>query len=227
MLVIAHRGASGTQPENTLAAFKKAIKLGAEMIELDVHLCKTGELVVIHDARINRTTNGHGLISHKTLVKLQGLDAGNGEKIPTLKEVFDIAGGKTKINIELKGKGVVTETVKLIKHQIENKIQTANDFVISSFNRRQLKEFHALMPEVPIGILYEGHPVGYLKLAEELHAASINLSIKHVNEKLVGEIHQNGLHVWIYTVNHMEDFEAMKMISVDAVFTNYPELFIS
>ncbi len=227
MIVIAHRGASGTQPENTLAAFKKAVKLGAEMIELDVHLCKTKELVVIHDARVNRTTNGHGFVSHKTLLELQELDAGNGENISTLQEVFDLIKGKIKINIELKGKGVVTETVKLIKHQIESKNQIANDFIISSFHHSQLKEFHSLMPEVPIGVLYEHHPEGYLKLAEELHASSINLSIKHINEKLVQEIHQNDLQVWIYTVNSEEDFKAMQAMGVDAVFTNYPERFIS
>jgi glycerophosphoryl diester phosphodiesterase len=226
MLVIAHRGASGTSPENTLAAFQKATELGAEMIELDVHLCKTGELVVIHDGRVNRTTNGHGFVSHKTLSQLQELDAGNGEKIPALHEVFDLIGGKTKINIELKGKHVVTETVKLIKHRIEGKTQAADDFIISSFHHNQLEEFHALIPEVPIGILYERSPAEYQKLASYLEATSINLSIKHINKKLVQDIHQSGLQVWIYTVNSVEDFEAMKAIGVDAVFTNFPERFI-
>jgi len=226
MLVIAHRGASGTRPENTLAAFQKAIDQGAEMVELDVHICKSGELVVIHDYSLKRTTNGHGFVSRKTLSQLQELDAGGCEKIPTLKEVFDLVGGKARINIELKGNNVVTETVKLIKHQIENKKQTSGDFVISSFHHKQLKEFHALMPDIPIGILYEGRPGGYRKQAPELHASSINLSIKHVNEKLVQEIHQNGLQIWIYTVDRDGEFEKMKALGVDAVFTNFPERFI-
>lgn len=226
MLVIAHRGTSSTQPENTLAAFSKAVNLGAEMIELDVHLCKTGELVVIHDARVDRTTNGHGFVSHKTLSQLKELDAGNSEKIPTLEEVFNLVGRKAKINIELKGEGVVSETVILIRHRIENKKQTTGDFIISSFHQDQLKEFHALMPEIPIGILYHHHPTGYQKLAAELHATSINLSIKHVNEKLVQEIHQNELQVWVYTVNSIEDFEKMEGMDVDAVFTNYQESFL-
>lgn len=226
MLVIAHRGASGTLPENTPAAFEKAIRLDAEMIELDVHLCKTGEPVVIHDPRVNRTTNGRGFVSHKTLSQLQSLDAGNGEKIPTLKEVFDLVGGKVKINIELKGNGVVPETVRLIKQQIENKNQTAGQFIISSFNRNQLKEFHTLMPELPIGILYERPPAGFQKLAEELHASSINLSRKHVSENLIREIHRHGLQVWVYTVNSMNEFEGLKAMGVDAVFSNFPEYFI-
>jgi len=149
MRIIAHRGASGSKPENTLIAFQKAVELGVEMMELDVHLCKTGELAVIHDARVNRTTNGQGFVSHKTLSQLRELDAGKGEKIPTLQEVFALVKGKTKIDIELKGKGVVTQTVKLIKHQIKSKNLTAGDIIISSFHHHQLKEFHALMPEVP------------------------------------------------------------------------------
>ncbi|MBE0649831.1 MAG: glycerophosphodiester phosphodiesterase [Bacteroidales bacterium] len=227
MLVIAHRGASGTQPENTLVSFRKAIELGAEMIELDDHLCKTGELVVIHDYSVNRTTNGNGFVSHKTLNELQSLDAGNGEKIPTLHEIFELVSGKAKINIELKGKHVATETATLIMAAIQEKKWKAEDFVISSFHHRQLSEFHALIPDVPIGILYKRHPNGYQKLAHKLNASSINLSINHVNANLVEEIHQNGLQVWIYTVNSEEEFEKVKAMSVDAIFTNFPERFIS
>lgn len=227
MLIIAHRGASGTQPENTLASFQKAITLGAEMIELDVHLCKTGELVVIHDYTVNRTTSGYGFVSNKTFSELKSLDTGNGEKIPTLNEVFELASGKAKINIELKGKNVATETATLIMSVIQEKKWKDEDFVISSFHHRQLKEFHALMPYVPIGILYEKYPAGYQKLAHELNASSINLSINHVNETLVEEIHQNGWEVWIYTINNLEEFEKMKVMGVDAIFTNFPERFIS
>ena len=227
MLIIAHRGASGTQPENTLASFEKAVDLGAKMVELDVHLCKTGELVVIHDYTLGRTTNGHGFVSHKTLSELQCLDAGAGEKIPALNEVFELINGKARINIELKGKHVSAATAKLIMSAINGKKWNAGDFVISSFHHNQLKEFHALMPDVPIGILYESHPKGYQKLARELGAFSINLSINHTDEKLVHEIHQNGLQVCIYTVNSMEEFERMKAMGVDAVFTNFPALFIA
>src|ERR1700691_2371330 len=99
MLVIAHRGASGYEPENTLASFKKALEIGVDGIELDVHLSKDGNVMVIHDSWVNRTTNGIGRVENKTLKELQKLDAGNGEKIPTLQEVLDVINRKVLINI--------------------------------------------------------------------------------------------------------------------------------
>ena len=104
LLKISHRGACGYEPENTLASFKKAIEINADMIELDVHVCKTGEVVVIHDEKVNRTTNGKGYVSQKNLESLKKLDAGKGKKIPTLIEVLDLVNKRVKVNIELKGK---------------------------------------------------------------------------------------------------------------------------
>ena len=94
MIIIGHRGAMGYEPENTLRSFQKALDLGVDMIEFDVHLCKSGELVVFHDEKVNRTTNGQGYIAQKSLEKLKELDAGQGEKIPTLEEVLDLVKGK-------------------------------------------------------------------------------------------------------------------------------------
>lgn len=104
MLRIAHRGASGYAPENTLAAFKKALEFDIDVIELDVHLTKDNHLVVIHDKTVNRTTDGKGKVADKTLAELQKLDAGNGEKIPTLQEVLDLVNRKALVSIEIKGK---------------------------------------------------------------------------------------------------------------------------
>ncbi len=226
MLVIAHRGASGTYPENTLPSFREALVFGAPMIELDVQRCKTGELVVIHDSLVNRTTNGTGWVSRKTLSELQGLDAGNGEKIPTLLEVFNLMNGKARINIELKGRQVAAATATLIKSALRDPKWKNEDFVISSFHHHQLREFHTLMPQLPIGILYESHPAGYRNLSRELGAFSINLSIDHIHKKRLDEIHQNGLQVWVYTVNREDEYEKMKALGIDAVFTNFPERFI-
>jgi len=103
-LKIGHRGAMGYEPENTLRSFKKALDLKVDMIELDVYVCKSDELIVIHDDKVDRTTNGQGYVVNKTFEELRTLDAGKNEKIPTLSEVLNLVNRKAKLNIELKGK---------------------------------------------------------------------------------------------------------------------------
>ncbi|MBN2639791.1 MAG: hypothetical protein JXR65_11980 [Bacteroidales bacterium] len=226
MLIVAHRGASGTQPENTLASFQKALDADATAIELDVHVCRSGELVVIHDETVNRTTNGKGKVADLTLAELQNLDAGNGEKIPTLQEVFDLVQGKAQINIELKGKHTAKPVADLIRQNSIENIWHTEDFLISSFNHKELKRFHKLLPEVRIGILYNYRPFFFRTKARKLNAFSINLSTKVVKAKRVERIHKNGQQVWVYTVNDHQTFERVSDTGTDAVFTNFPEQFV-
>jgi len=223
MLIIGHRGSGGTAPENTLASFEKAIRAGVKMIELDVHQCASGELVVIHDDKINRTTTGKGLVAKKTLTELQQVDAGEGEKIPTLREVLNLVNRRVKINIELKGAGVAAPVVELINEYKENCDWKTDDFCVSSFDHQQLKAFRKLDKATKIGILYERHPRGFAALAETLQASSINISLHAAKPRVVEEIHARGLEVWVYTVNELRDFERLLEMNVDAVFTNFPE----
>ena len=116
IIKVGHRGAMGYEPENTLRSFKKALELGVDMIEFDVYVCKSGELVVIQDDTLERTTNGKGLVIEKTLAELKELDAGKEEKIPTLEEIMDLADKKVKINVELKG----NNTAEPVSDMIEN-----------------------------------------------------------------------------------------------------------
>ncbi len=227
MLIIGHRGASGTAPENTLASFEKAIRLGVKMIELDVHLCATGELMVIHDEKINRTTSGKGFVADKTLAELKKVDADGGEKIPTLREVLNMVNRLVRINIELKGANVAASTVALMNEYKENYGWETEDFCISSFDHQQLREFRKLDKTTEIGILYEKHPDGFTELAKALQATSVNISLHTVRQKVVDEIHAEGLEVWVYTVNQWHDFERLKQMNVDAVFTNYPDKFLN
>ncbi len=227
MLVIGHRGASGIAPENTLASFEKAIRLRVKMIELDVHKCVTGELVVIHDEKINRTTSGKGFVSEMTPGELKKVDAGNGEKIPTLREVLDMVNRRVKINIELKGAGVAAPIVELLNEYEENHGWKTDDFCISSFDHQQLRQFRELDDSTNIGILYERKPHGFAEMATALRAFSVNISLRTVNLDMVKEIHDSGLEVWVYTVNKSHDFNRLENMGVDAVFTNYPERFLA
>ena len=226
MLIIGHRGASGTAPENTLASFEKAIRMGVKMVELDVHQCASGELVVVHDEKINRTTTGKGLVAEKTLEELKRADAGEGEKIPALREVLNLVNRRAKINIELKGAGVAVPTSTLLNEYRENHGWTTEDFCISSFDHRQLRQFRELDNITKIGILYDRKPHGFVELSQMLHAASVNISLHTVNRQWVKMIHADSLEVWVYTVNKLLDFNRLKQIGVDAVFTNYPEKFL-
>src|SRR4051794_23137839 len=112
-LNVAHRGASAYEPENTLRAFEKAIELGADMSEIDLHLSKDGELIVMHDYSVDQTTNGHGAIKEMTLEEIKRLDAGQGEQVPTLQEVIDLVRGRNGLYIELKAEGTPRATVDL------------------------------------------------------------------------------------------------------------------
>ena len=226
MLIVAHRGASGTQPENTRIAFQKAVEAGATAIELDVHVCKSGELVVIHDETVNRTTNGKGNVAGFTLTDLQQLDAGKGEKIPTLQEVLDVVEGKAQINIELKGKNTAKAVADFILKNTAGHIWHTEDFLISSFRHKELKRFHSLLPEVRIGILYHFRPWFYKTKARKLHAFSMHLPAHVIQPSLVEKMHRQVMQVWVYTVNDKKTMDRVLAAEADAVFTNFPEQFV-
>src|SRR3990167_11327492 len=130
MLKIGHRGACGYAPENTLKSFQRAIDLGVDMIELDVQLCKSGELVVIHDDTVNRTTDGSGFVKKIKLKNLKKLDAGEEERIPTLEEILNLVDRRVKVNIELKGPKTAKPVLKLIDEYIKTKGWNIDDFII-------------------------------------------------------------------------------------------------
>ncbi len=222
LLIIAHRGASGYEPENTLRSFARAIELGADMIELDVQLCRTGELVVIHDDTVDRTTNGHGWVAELSLEELRQLDAGLGERIPTLAEVFDLVDRRVPINVELKSPGVAKPVSKLIA-TYRTKGWDADRFMVSSFDHPELLRFHKLQPNIRIGALYETIPSDYFTTLDALGAWSINVSLKAVNRALVEAVHQRGLKIFVYTVNEASDIKNMSALGVDGIFTNFPD----
>jgi len=220
---IGHRGAAGYEPENTLLSFKKALDLGVDAIELDVYVCKTGELVVIHDDKINRTTNGNGYVVEKTFEELRSLDAGQGEKIPTLKEVLDLVDKKVIVNIELKGVDTANPVSKLIDRYIGEKGWTKDNFIVSSFNHPELKKFNLLNPKIKIGALLTGIPIDYAEFAQKLNAYSVNLSIEFINQEFVDDAHKRGLKVFVWTANDLDDINRIKALGVDGIFSNFPD----
>ena len=224
MQIIAHRGASGYEPENTLIAFKKAIELGADMIELDVYQLKTGELVVIHDRTVNRTTNGVGHIEQLSLADLRKLDAGHGEKVPLLRDVFEVVNQKIPINIELKGYHIAEPVASLLAEYINEKGWSPDSFIVSSFHHHELQIFMKLLPAVPVGALFNRIPFHLMPIVYQKNVASINLNAKHVTARQVQSAHLLGKKVYVYTVNDRWKADHLQALHVDGIFTNYPDI---
>ena len=223
LLIIGHRGAKGYTAENTLVSFKKAMELGADAIELDVQICKSGELIVFHDHRVERLTNGEGRIEELDYKYLKSLDAGNASYIPTLQQVLNLIDNRILINIELKAKNTASEVAKLIELYIDKHNWNKDNFIISSFDHIELSKFKLLCPEIRIAALTASIPSKYAQFAEELGAYSINISIEFINTEFVNDAHKRGLKVFVYTVNHMDDIARMKALNVDGIFTDFPD----
>lgn len=222
MLVIAHRGASGLAPENTLAAMSKAIELGACAIELDVH-CVEGELVVIHDRWLQKHTDGHGLVHQSTLEQLAKLDAGQGQRVPTLWQVLEQVAGRCDLNIELKGRNTSDALIALLSRAESELGYQPQQFLISSFNHRTLAKVKQQRPDLRIGALIACCPLHYAQFAEELGAFSIHLDVNFAEPELIADAKSRGLNVYVYTVDEPEDLLEMQRLEVDGVFSNWPD----
>jgi glycerophosphoryl diester phosphodiesterase len=217
-----HRGARGHEPENTVRSVRRALELGADGVEVDVHLAE-GQLVVIHDATLKRTTNGHGRVAEKTFAYLRSLDAGSGEKIPVLAEIFDAVNRRAIVNIELKGAHTAAPVVALIGEYASQRGWRFDDFLVSSFDHEQLREARQLCPEIRIGALIEKAPRELAKFAEALGAWSLHAGKRCLTPKLVADAHRRGLKVFVYTVNETEEIARMRALGADGVFSDFPE----
>ena len=225
MLNIAHRGASGRFPENTLKAFAAAIDAGAQMCELDVQLTSDGALIVIHDETVERTTDGRGTVRSMTLTELKRLDAGvrfgrefKGERIPTLEEVMALADRRCRLNIEIKSAGVERKVCELIVER-----RTLATAMISSFDWDVLAVVRHFEPRVRVGLLASQWPARLVGAAFELRAESINPRSDIVTEDLCIAAHERSLSVYTWTVDEPDEMRRLIAFGVDGIMTNYPE----
>ena len=229
-LVIGHRGAAGLAPENTLPSFRRALDIGCQGIELDVHAVHdaTGEqqLVVIHDDTVDRTTNGQGPVSRHTAEHIAELDAGDGNRIPRLAEVTalvarHIADTKPLINIELKGKGTAAPTARFLQ------THPGLAVLVSSFNHKELAEFRELDEITPLAPLFERARGNMLETALKLGASCINLSNRLAKASVIEQCSEAGFPVLIYTVNRLHEAQRLKALGVAGVFTDRPDRLIA
>lgn len=217
LLNIAHRGASSYESENTLIAFQKALDFKVDGIEIDVHLSSDGEIMVIHDETINRTTNGKGLVKHYAASELQKYG------IPTLTEVLELVNRSCFINIELKGIGTEKSVVKLIEEYIVEKNWNYNDFLVSSFDWKMLEEVQILNPKIRIGVLTEDTIKEALAFAKSIKAFSIHPYYKLLTKENVDLMQENVFEVYTWTVNAKEDIEKIKALNVNGIISDFPD----
>jgi glycerophosphoryl diester phosphodiesterase len=231
MEIIAHRGFSSRVPENTMAAFLAAIEFGVAGLELDVHRSKDGEIVVCHDERVDRTTNGKGNISDLTWEELRQLDAGGwfdskfaGERLPLLSMVLpEVKRAGILINIELKTDisfypGIEEQVIELLR-----RFDLIESCIVSSFNHNSLVQVAQVCPEVKTAILYVGHFLKPWEYARKIMATALHPIQFSVSPELVAGANQNGIMVNPWTVNEPARIREMIACGVNAVITDYPD----
>ena len=219
MKIIGHRGAAGHAPENTLRSVDLALDLGVHGVEIDVHLVE-GRLVVIHDDRLERTTDGAGRVADTRFDALRALDAGDGERVPTLEEVAVRVLGRATLVVELKGDGTAGAVARWLDLLPP---PSRAGVVVSSFDHPQLAELRALAPDVRLGALVAGVPLGLAAFAVELGAHAVHMSLECLRPPFVRDAHARGLEAWVYTVNHRDDHAHCARLGVDAVFSDHPD----
>ncbi len=220
---VGHRGASGYEPENTLISFKKALELEVDMVELDVYTLKDGHTVVFHDDTLDRTTDGEGFIMDKTFNEIRELDAGKKEKIPTLEEVLDFIAKRVQVNIELKGEKTAKPIFELIERYVKEYGWSYDSFLVSSFNYQELKDFRKLNKIVRIGILFSKPVPNYNNLVKELGAYFVGPDKTIVDKDFIKDTHKRGLKIFVWTVNNVDEINALKLLGVDGIISDYPD----
>lgn len=222
MKIFGHRGAAGLVAENTLESIEEALSHKVDGIEIDVHRCKSGELIVIHDETVQRTTNGKGRVSDFTLQELHKYTTIEGYKIPTLDQVLDLVNTTCDINIELKGIGTAMPVIELLEDYIKNTKWKHNNFVLSSFDHSQLFQIKKSSSEFNLGVLTEKNISSILSVAESLEAYSVHPPIASLTKEEVKLAKDKGYKVYVWTVNDPEDIKSSKKLKVDIIITDFP-----
>lgn len=236
-IVIAHRGASAYYPENTMSAFRGAVEMGADMIELDVLLSKDGIPVVFHDAELDRKSDGKGLVSDYTLQELKQLDAGSwfdtrfkGEKIPTLEEVLSYTKDKIAVNIEIKTEAVSDNAENGIEQKVIDLVRNyemTDKVIVSSFDYRVIERFASMAPEIRTALLYErrqSHGRTPTELVSHYHADGFNFSVQQMADNWTKALNQNNIPFFVYTVNDPELMKTVISKGAKGIFSDKPDV---
>ncbi|WP_329113607.1 glycerophosphodiester phosphodiesterase [Streptomyces sp. NBC_01465] len=216
-LTIGHRGVMGVEPENTLRSFVHAQQAGMDVIELDLHLSKDGALVVMHDAEVDRTTDGKGAIADKTLAELRELDAGQGERIPVFEQVLDAV--RAPLQAEIKDVAAARALAEVMhRRDLVGRVE------VSSFHDEAIAEISSLVPGVRTVLIASRWGDDVVERAKAVGAASLALSIRRLTLETVERAHEAGIKVIGWVVNTQDHLRLVRALELDAATTDYPEI---
>jgi glycerophosphoryl diester phosphodiesterase len=230
MKIIAHRGASYFEPENTLRAYKRAIEMNADYVEVDVRMSKDKELIIMHDADVSRTTNGKGLVKDLTYDEIRKLDAGyqnckfwsrkneifagQGENVPTLEEVIGLVKNKIGLVVEIKEPGTESSIIEKIE---ENNLKNV---ILTSFFHKTIKNVSKSNFKIDAGIIFVGEPVSVHKLTADANANIIFPSYRYMTEELVKNAKNHDLTIYPWAIDDENIFSKFAEMGVDGIVTN-------
>jgi glycerophosphoryl diester phosphodiesterase len=215
--IIGHRGAAAEEPENTLRGFQRGLDAGVAGMELDVQVTRDGRLAVIHDATVDRTTNGRGRVRDFTLAQLQKLDAGQGERIPGLEEVVDLVQGRAYLLVELKHPEAAPALLRFCRER-----RLFDGVRLISFWHPVIKTLKEQEPRLQTGALMVGCPADPRDLARAAGADTLVLNYQYVNRELVDAAHRQGLNVVVWNIDAPEILKSYLEMNPDAICTNRP-----
>lgn len=221
MHIMGHRGAAGLEPENTLRSIRRALELGVTAVEVDVHLSRDRRLVVIHDDTVDRTTNGRGRVRDFTFAELQRLDAGKGERIPSLEEVAELVTPKAHLIVEVKAPEagpVLTDFIR--SRQLFERVHAI------SFWHPAVKAMKQGEPRLRTGVLLVGCPADPAGLARAALADALVLHYAYVTPELVAQAHAAGLLVFIWNIDDIATLKPYLTMSLDGIGTNRPDVVV-
>jgi len=222
ILRIGHRGAKGHLAENTLESIKKALSLGVDGIEIDVHRCASGQLVVFHDFTLDRMTNTSGEVSKYTLNQLKRVEVKGHCQIPTLSEVLTFVNNKCLLNIELKGHDTGEEASRLIAFFVEKKGWEYKNILVSSFQKNLLEAVHKVNPNIPLGVITDTNLDEAVNFAKTIHAVSIHPDYTMLTQEIVEKLKED-FKVFTFTVNNLKPIKRIKSYGVDGIISDFPE----
>ncbi|MFF9020188.1 glycerophosphodiester phosphodiesterase [Streptomyces eurythermus] len=216
-LTIGHRGVMGVEPENTLRSFVAAQRAGLDLIELDLHLSKDGALVVMHDAEVDRTTDGSGPIAEKTLAELRALDAGRGERVPVFEEVLEAV--RAPLQAEIKDVAAARALAEVMRaRDLTARVE------VSSFHDEAITEIARLVPGVRTALVASRYGTEVVDRAVAAGAATVCLDIRRLTLEIVEHARASGLRILGWVVNTQEHLRLVRALELDGATTDYPEI---